>query len=280
MHTTGSDGERSPEDAVAWYREHGYDFVSATDHLCLTETGHLSTPDFLTLSGVEYHGEDPDSGPYHVVAWGMTELPLHSESTPLSQVIDAFRERQAVVSIAHPYWCGQMSRDLLAVNGYVGIEIFNATCQQLNGKGFSYVHWDDLLAAGRLAWGVAVDDTHWRPWRPDAGKGWVMIKAATLSRQDVLQALVSGHFYASCGPVIENLEIGGQRIWVRCSPCVQINFVGDRWHGQPVRAAPGETLTEAEFRLEPEQRYVRVECVDAEGHRAWSNPFMPICPLA
>ncbi|HEY63995.1 MAG TPA: PHP domain-containing protein [Caldilineae bacterium] len=276
MHTTMSDGQRTPEDAVAWYRAHGYDFVSVTDHVKLTQTAHLSTSDFLTIPGTEYHGEDPDVGPYHVVAWGMTELPPHSESMPLQQVIDAFRERQAIVSIAHPYWCGQMSGDLLAVNGYMGIEIFNATCQLLNAKGFSNVHWDELLAAGRRVWGLAVDDTHWRPQRPDVGQGWVMVKAAALTQQAILQALEAGHFYASCGPTIEDLEIDGQRVWVRCSPCAQINFISDRWHGQVVRAAPGQVLTEAEYQIEQETRYVRVECVDVEGRHAWSNPFMLI----
>ncbi len=274
MHTTVSDGRRSPEEAVAWYREQGYDFVSVTDHVALTPTAHLDTSDFLTIPGTEYHGEDASLGLYHIVAWGMETLPLHDVATPLQVAIDAFRERGALVSMAHPYWSGQTTGDLLAVEGYVGLEVFNATCQQLNGKGVAGVHWDNLLMSGRLLWGFAVDDTHWRPERPDVGWGWVMVRAPALTRQAILQALAEGHFYASCGPSIEDLQWDGARVWVRCSPCAQVRFIGDRWHGHVVRAAPDQPLTEAEYTCKPEQRYLRVECVDAAGRVAWSNPLM------
>ena len=274
MHTTQSDGARSPVEAVAWYRAQGYDFVSVTDHITLTETSHLQTPDFLTLSGVEYHGDDLDLGHYHVVAIGMAaEPPPFAPAAPLQRVIDAFRTRGAFVSIAHPYWCGQSARDLLAVNNYHAIEVFNATCRALNDKGFSSAHWDGLLAAGRRVWGQAVDDTHWLPERPDAGQGWIWVKAAALTAADILGALQHGQFYATTGPTIEDLVIEGKRAWVRCSPCAQITFIGDRWHGRPFYATPGTTLTEAEYRLNGAQRYLRVECSDGRGGRAWSPPF-------
>ena len=32
LHSTNSDGRRSPEETLAGYRERGYDFVSLTDH--------------------------------------------------------------------------------------------------------------------------------------------------------------------------------------------------------------------------------------------------------
>src|SRR5262245_38825100 len=31
-HTSLSDGDRPPEEVIAWYREHGYAFVALTDH--------------------------------------------------------------------------------------------------------------------------------------------------------------------------------------------------------------------------------------------------------
>ncbi|MYD95309.1 MAG: hypothetical protein F4Y02_16835, partial [Chloroflexi bacterium] len=31
-HSTNSDGAKSPADAVAWYRDAGYDFMALSDH--------------------------------------------------------------------------------------------------------------------------------------------------------------------------------------------------------------------------------------------------------
>ena len=35
---------------------------------------------------------------------------------------------------------------------------------------------------------------------------------------------------------------------------------------------PGETITEATHRLTGHEEYLRVECVDAQGRSAWTNP--------
>ncbi len=52
-HTTVSDGRKTPEEALALYRENGYDFIALTDHYkwrpeSLEENG------ILCLSGCEY----------------------------------------------------------------------------------------------------------------------------------------------------------------------------------------------------------------------------------
>src|SRR5262249_55921772 len=41
-HTTNSDGDVSPRDAVAWYAGHGYHFLALTDHNYLTPPGALA----------------------------------------------------------------------------------------------------------------------------------------------------------------------------------------------------------------------------------------------
>jgi hypothetical protein len=135
------------------------------------------------------------------------------------------------------------------------------------------VHWDDLLAAGRRLWGLAVDDAHWRQGDNDAGLGWVWVKAETLTQEAILHSLAQGHFYASSGPQIHDLALEGGELRVRCSPATVIDFVGHSRHSYRVAAPPGGTLTEAAFRPYDLQHYVRVACRDGQGCWAWSNPI-------
>ena len=53
LHTTNSDGRRSPEEAIALYREQGYDVLAITDHWKVTRESHLDEG-MLVLSGVEF----------------------------------------------------------------------------------------------------------------------------------------------------------------------------------------------------------------------------------
>ena len=70
MHTTMSDGELDPVDAIGVYREAGYDFIAISDH---RKVGHLWQNDnFLILPGVEWDTGDAIRMPiYHILGIGM-----------------------------------------------------------------------------------------------------------------------------------------------------------------------------------------------------------------
>jgi hypothetical protein len=162
----------------------------------------------------------------------------------------------------------------LGLHGCLGLEVYNGGCEADNAKGFSTVHWDDLLAAGCRLWGLAVDDAHWRDGGHDAGLGWVWVKAAALTQAAILDALRNGRFYASTGPEIQDVWLEGSRVHVRCSAVAVIDFVGNGGHlSRRITAPPGKTLTTASHQLRRGQQYVRVACGDARGNWAWSNPL-------
>src|SRR5687768_16261755 len=57
-HTLNSDGDSTPNDVVRWYREHGYHFVTLTDHNYLTGVDglnavHGADDKFLVIKGEE-----------------------------------------------------------------------------------------------------------------------------------------------------------------------------------------------------------------------------------
>ncbi len=276
IHSTASDGRLTPDEVVGWYRERGYHFLALTDHGVLSEATTV-TGDLITLSGIEVKGIDPQTGLYHLVGLGLGKPPdLHeSNILPIQEAVNRLRAVGARVCVAHPYWSGQMSKDLLDLEGCFGLEIYNGACEVDDVKGLSTVHWDDLLAAGRRPWGLAVDDTHWRNGTRDAGLGWVWVKAAALTQEAILAALEQGAFYASSGPQIQDLrldEAEGQ-VYVRCSPSRVVDFIGNAGLNRRFVAPPGGTLTEVSYRLRVQQRYVRVACQDTQHRWAWSNPI-------
>ena len=270
-HTTNSDGEHLPEVTAELYRAEGYDFLSITDHSFVTELASPSE-DLLLLLGTELDGDVSEIGEtFHVVGFGLTRGGEVPRSPKVGEAITWVLEHGGEAVLAHPYWSGLTYRDLLRWEGHLGIEVFNMVCEGMIAKGHSSVHWDDLLSRGKLLWGLAVDDCH-----RAIGLGYaaVMVKAAELTRDAIMEAMRTGGFYSTTGPTIEDVVLDGDQIHVRTSPVKQINFMSQSWLGQHHRAPEGETITEATFTPRGEERYVRLEVCDADGWRAWTNPVV------
>ncbi|RPI54744.1 MAG: PHP domain-containing protein [Chloroflexi bacterium] len=274
VHSTLSDGERAPDEVLAWYRARGYHFVALTDHDVLSQ-GRPLAEDFVTLSGIEVECVDPEAGLYHLLGFGAERPPdlTYNQLLPLQEGVDRLRAVARVVVVAHPYWSGQRSADLLALERCSLLEVYNGGCDVDDAKGYSAVHWDDLLAAGRRWRALATDDAHWRSGTKDAGLGWVWVRAPHLEAEALLGALEKGHFYASTGPKIDHLEVEGRQVRVRCSPATAVDFVGNGPFSRRISAPPGGVLTEAAHTASGRQTYVRVAVRDAGGNWAWANPI-------
>ena len=107
----------------------------------------------------------------------------------------------------------------------------------------------------------------------DFMRGWVQVKAEALTPEALLHALKAGHYYASTGAQLHNVEfLGRDKLRVQCSPATYIYLIGDR--AGVVARTNGAWLTEAEFDLrEVDSRWLRVTVRDAAGGRAWTNPL-------
>jgi len=191
-------------------------------------------------------------------------------------MIDYLKDVGALVLLCHPYWSSLTVDDVMRIEGYDGLEIFNTSCFYSIAKGHSTVHWDGLLARGRRAWGFAVDDAHWHfnDHRPnDACGAWIMVKSKSLSVEDIKEAINAGLFYSSNGPTIDYIGMDDREIIVSAGRSRIINFITDSYKGESFTAPPGKTLEGAHYSIQGTEKYVRIECMDAEGRFAWSNPF-------
>jgi len=267
LHTTFSDGTLTPEEICAVYRAAGYDFLAIADHWYLTGVS-LHWPDFVTLPAVEYHVSN-----YHIVGLGCRSLLPSSASA--QDIIDALNQRGCVPILAHPYWSGITSSQLLELRDFQHLEIYNHVCQITKGKGYSSVHWDELLQSGRRLFGVAVDDAHHRPsptQEDDLTGSYIMVKASGLNGEEILKAIKEGSFYSSTGVSIKEVSLKEKTIRVKTSPVKEIRFIGPNAQGCRVSGC-GKEIEYAEYKMAGTERYLRIEAIDSQGHYAWSNPF-------
>ncbi|HCG77137.1 MAG: hypothetical protein COZ37_06215 [bacterium (Candidatus Ratteibacteria) CG_4_10_14_3_um_filter_41_18] len=277
-HTDNSDGELSPREVISLYHRRGYKILSLTDHYKLTYGEELKKEGICLIPGEEIDGGQSAAGTsFHIVALNITkEITFaNKEEITAQEIINRIKAENGEALIAHPYWSGLTLHDILPLEGYLGIEVFNSTCLNSIGKGESSVHWDNLLAKGKRISGFATDDTHGyseQQYHPmDMGKGWIMVKAISLNRETIMDSIKKGLFYASCGPGIKNLSIEKEIIKVETSPVSSITFIASASQGG--RISTSSTLTQAEYEIRGGEKYIRIECADNRGRKAWTSPL-------
>src|SRR5918999_1430143 len=80
-HTVQSDGDSTPAEVAAWYRDHGYDFLVITDHDKITKVD--APKGLLLIAGEEVTDRLPKK-PLHVNAIGLTRVvPPQRGATPV-----------------------------------------------------------------------------------------------------------------------------------------------------------------------------------------------------
>jgi len=275
-HTTVSDGKASPEERVEQYRAQGYSVLAITDHNVSSEAAHLSTEDFLVVDGAELSPRDFTEGRGYHLACINTPPGRRwvNEGKYANELISEVRNAGGEVFIAHPYWCGDNILDLLMLQGYAAVEVFNSSCID-GGKADSTVHWDNMLELGLHVAAVAVDDTHsGLKGGSDLFAGYTMLKLSELSLAAVMDCLRNGRFYASCGPEFLDFRVEDGVARVRCSEVKEIRLMAWRYFGRVQRAERGSLLTEFEAPVGDRWRYVRAEIVDADDRHAWTNPIL------
>ncbi|HEX5417220.1 MAG TPA: CehA/McbA family metallohydrolase [Chloroflexota bacterium] len=292
-HTTNSDGQMPPESLIRHYRTAGFDVLTITDHWHVTDYAAQSTENFLVLPGIEYNARGPEVGVlryYHVLGIGVSHAV--EEANAPAAFVDAIHAQNGVAIIAHPSWSGLQGTDLLG-NNADAVEVWNAGCELEVARGDSSPQWDTALTKGAILGGVATDDSHFPGF--DSARAWVALRLASLTRENVLQALRDRCYYSSTGPAIHAVTREGNQVRVECSAARAIHVVGPAPAGAGLVAGPlglahraerkraetswvegmdpADGLTGGTFTLSANSPWFRVVVEDARGQRAWSNPI-------
>ena len=272
IHTTLSDGAKTPEEVAREYAADGYDAIALTDHWYY---GESRTVEGLTvLSGCEYNlgGGDTSLDTMHIIGIGMKHAPRLTPSHTRQQVVDAINSEGGIAVLGHPNWSLNGVEDLANLSGVAATEIYNAVSEAHNSlRAYSGYFVDRCANRGMYPYLLATDDSHYYDGS-DNRRGWVMVKAADGGENALLDALRRGDFYATQGPWL-HAERQGDKIVIDCSPCSVIGTLSNASYANE-RVLRGENLTHFAYTLKPLEKWVRVEVQDADGKYAWSNTFV------
>lgn len=194
-------GEISVEDCVDLYVKLGYDFLSISDHGTYT----IHADDRITLiSGVEWNSPTGS----HTGIYSLDPSDLYAAIAIKDQeiLLNNLAGTGALVVLNHPNW--QMRphyrrEELDAKHDYVGIEIYNAVIERMEGCSISTDKWDYLLNRGKRVLGFANDDSH---RAADIGHAAIYVRCKTRAAEDIFTAIKTGNFYASSGAVIDDIR--------------------------------------------------------------------------
>jgi hypothetical protein len=277
-HTSQSDGDATPAEVAAWYRDRGYDFLVITDHDKITK---LDAPAGLVLIPGEEVTDRLPKKPLHVNAIGLSRVVApQGGKTPvevLQRNIDAVRGAGGVPLINHPNFGWAFDADeLLQLRDFTLLEIASGhPYVNTQGPPSAESMWDALLTRGRRVYGVAVDDSHhWKSALGETdvalpGKAWVVVRAER-DAKSIVAALERGEFYASNGVELEEASATRVKVREKNGAHYRIQFIGDG--GRVLQETQGPS---ASYTMRGE-RYVRAKVIDSNGKMAWTQPVLNV----
>jgi hypothetical protein len=295
-HSNRSDGQYEPEFVMKAYKDRGYDFMCLSDHEIYFKSDAYDDDQFIMIDGYEMACETDfrKLGKYFHIH-GLLDRSLGSDQEfehdeehakpdyesleTIQKLIDEMRAKGNLVIMNHPEWSKNTPEDLLALQGYAAIEIYNHQSDLDEASGSGVYHWDHVLRHGRKVFAVAADDAHRGALDTAISEffgGWIQVEAAQLEQQSIIDTMKEGRYYSSTGPEIYDLRVEDGWINLTCSPVKFIKFITNPGHGYKLyNKEDASPITEGRYRIRGNEQYVRIECIDFEGNIAWSNPIFP-----
>jgi hypothetical protein len=230
---------------------------------------------FLLLLGEEI-SDRYNKLPIHLNVSNIKDLipPLGGDSVSdtIQNNVDAAlaqRERTGqpmIVHLNHPnFHYAVTAEDLMSVRGEKFFEVYNGHPTVYNAGNEQQASTEriwEIVLTKRLAelnlplmYGLGTDDGHEYHDTPPSrhanpGRGWVMVLAADLSPESIIEAMEEGKFYASSGVTLDKVVSSAKGLEVAVRPddgaTYEIEFVGTRRgynpEGQPVLDKDGKEV--------------------------------------
>lgn len=268
MHTSLSDGDKTPEEAAQIYKDAGYDAVAFTDHWKVGEERELCG--LKIFAGCEYDFGSDSTGEdiYHIVALFCERDPMVEKSDTPQICIDKINAAGGLAVLAHPAWSLNQPDEVAKLHGVDHTEIYNTFSGIRNSfRPYSGLFVDLLSRRGKYMHLIAADDTH--PYIHERTVSSIMVKCDSLDRESVMNAVRNGDFYATTGPEV-HIKIENGETVVNCSPVDKIVVHTNVVHYR-LRQLIGKDLTFHHVPLNPADKYVRAEVTDANGNVGYSD---------
>jgi hypothetical protein len=308
-HSLNSDGDVPVDAVVRWYREHRYHFTFITEHEYFTDVTPLNAlfggaNRFLVIAGQEVSQRVADSmhsggvRQAHVNALGANRLvsPIGERYIGRGMSIAdtyarngaAIRAAGGIMQVNHPnfIWSVPLG-DMMDLPDSTLFELWNGHPIVYNLGGTdstgqemlsTEARWDSVLSRGKLLFGVADDDSHsFKPQdaeNPDLarpGRGWIWVRADTLSPAAILTALRRGDFYASTGITLRDLQVTATEYRLEIVPAGDRRYLTE-FIGRNGQVLARSTTLHPSYRISGTEGYVRARITDSSGRMAWTQP--------
>lgn len=260
-----ADGTVPVAELCRWYGTRDYGLLAITDHNSVTDLTAVSPDNELALvpRSVEI-GDQTEN----ILAIGITGMPPKGRTS--QETIDAIRSQGAIAILAHPNWRWNhwSADDLVALQGYVGIEVLNTHMRECEGHESAWHLFDEALLRGKRLLAFGNDDAHDTHDEQIIGQAWNVIESESRGYRDLKAALELGRFYVSTGGRITRAAMEGGGFNVECPVDSRITFVVN---GERISCG---TRKAAQYMLRPGEIYVRAEIESPEG-RAYTQAAFP-----
>lgn len=304
--------DSTPAAVTQWYHDRGYNFLCLSEHNqyidpATVELPKNKRPDFMLIPGQEITGQHV----IHTTALNTRSLvdwkrKRDKKSDVIQDHVDGAHQAHGVPILNHPnFHYAITADDMLPVKRLHLFELYNGHPQVNNFGDEKHAStekiWDTLLSAGVLIYGVSSDDAHqFKKWAQNAsnpGRGWIMVRSATLTPDAITQAVYRGDFYASSGVMLHEVSSTDGLYRVRvdeeatarelASPILYGRRIttGESGYRITFIGPGGKTLqtsqaAQAEFKITPDNSYVRCKVTyirkqgdTLEEFAAWTQPI-------
>lgn len=187
---------------------------------------------------------------------------------------DYLKAKGCFTTYNHPIWSRVDFEDVRGIEGFWGLEVYNYATVNECGEGEDTTFLEMLLRRGTDINVFAADDNHNEGNYPDSFGGFVMVRAETLTHENIVNGLLEGNFYASSGAVINQWGIKDGCVYVDCEGAKRVNFLfgGKVGSSRSVVYANDMPLKHVICPLQGTETYVRIEVTDMNDKKAWTNP--------
>lgn len=191
------------------------------------------------------------------------------------------------------------AEDIIGLTGERFFEVYNGHPQVYNygdstRPGTEFM-WDEInLAYYRkkqpFLYGLATDDSHnyhlFGSEYSNAGRGWVMVLADSLTPASLINAMEAGDFYATTGVILEEIKIVNDALSVKVKEEAgvkyEIQFIGATGQDLTTQILKKVSGTEASIELLDSYVFVRAKIIsdkvkenpfrDGDVETAWTQP--------
>ncbi len=207
-----------------WYEDAGYDFLVLSEHndhvlqkkiFCHDEAS--DPPRFIMLNGNEL------SETRHHLALGINSF-IGGE-TSLQDGVTRILAAGGVPILNHPQDPVVTASAFIATTGLNHLEVCKRrqTLRTLLQQKFYGIVYSRHQTA-RIVYAVAADDNHYK--KENVGRGWIMVKASSLTKSNILESIRSGNFYATTGVILNDYQVNGKSIRIDSQNGDTIKFIG------------------------------------------------------